>query len=161
MKKRSFLFMFILFLACNMHAQNNISCTCISYNEANPALTHSSTFNVSPEEIASVPPLSETWVNYLSDYHLEEDSLGRVSKLIRTDHMDKSTQETTYIYDSSNRLIREFIHYENAVSESNFIYREEQILIEYDSNDRRIRKVHKVIYRPNQELVLEECTYSY
>lgn len=158
MKKSTLLLTFILFLACTMHAQNNISCTCIYYDE----ITHSSTFSVSSEEVTLVPSPSETWVTDVSKYKLEKDSLGRVSKLIRSDHTDNPRkEEITYVYDSANKLIREDISIVYSFKNSKSLLNNEQIVFQYDDKGRRTKKVHKLIFAPGDEVVLSECTYSY
>lgn len=149
------------FAALTASAQDSISCDCISYDETYPDKKMTSHHVTSSEELLKVPHASETYVNQLSDYTLEEDSQGRASKLIRTHRQDKSIEEISYTYDANNRLISEHIHFEKGVPEGSYAYRDEQILFYYDGNGRRIRKVRKVIYGPAQEAILEECTYTY
>jgi hypothetical protein len=154
-----FLFMFPVTFGMT---QENISCDCtISYNGMNPGKGNHYTFTVSKEELTEVPPPSETYVNYITDYELEKDSLGRVSKMIRTDHSGGTIEERNYIYDQNNRLIREKVYFKHPAWNNSSLYKEEQIDFTYDENGKRIRKVTKVTYIAKEEVTLEECTYSY
>ena len=137
-----------------------INCDCTSYSEIDPKYTWNQKYSVLPEEVTQVPALSETWVNYLSDYDLEKDSLGRVSKMIRTNHNDNTTEITNYIYDTQNRLVREDIH-EESNTEQYQIYRKERIDFYYDENGRRVKKIRTVLGDSRSEFVTEECTYFY
>ena len=162
MKKTVFWLLNGLLPASNIQAQENISCDCtISHNEMNPGRGNHYTFTVPKEELTEVPPPSETYVSYVSDYELEKDSLGRVSKMIRTDHSVGTIQERNYIYDQNNRLIREKVYFKHPAWKNSSVYKEEQIDFTYDENGKRIRKVTKVTYIAREEVTVEECTYSY
>lgn len=146
---------------CQDSSADSIVCNCTEYSEGNDSKAYTTQFNVSLEELNTIPPLSETWVNYLSDYELEKDTSGRVSKLIRTTQF-QGVEEITYIYDMNNRLIEETIHFDNRNSgEDHFYYRDEKIYYTYNDLGRRVKKTRKLIDGLNIERVLEECSYTY
>lgn len=146
---------------CQDFSAESIVCSCTEYFDGNESKAYTTKFNVSLEELNTIPPLSETWVNYMSNYELEKDTSGRVSKLKRTTQF-QGTEEITYIYDTNNRLIEENIHFDNSgSSEDHFYYRDEKIYYTYDDLGRRVKKVRKVIEGLNIERVIEECDYTY
>ena len=143
--------------------KENAMCDCTYYNETNPEAKRNNKHAVLPEEFTQVPPISETMVNYTTDYDLEKDSLGRVSKMIRHYYNDHTIKVTLYIYDAQNRLIREDIYMENAIASER---QTTKLIIErvdfyYDSDGRRIRKVRSAPKGDSPGFVLEECFYSY
>lgn len=138
-----------------------ITCNCTSYSEIGTN-TWKRSYPVSLQELTQVPPVSELRVNYVTDYDLEKDSLGRTSKMIRHNYYDKTEEEIIYSYDAQNRLVREDVHIDNGISgESTYLYREERVYFEYDQHGRRTSKVRKVIDGPSNEITIEECTYIY
>lgn len=160
---------FCLFCAIAHGQSEKIKCVCTIYNERDTTRQFENIFNVSIEELTQVPPLSETFVDYMTNYHLEEDSSGKVTKMIRTNYYNNTTQEITYICDSNNRLICEDIFfYTSEILEEHSMksgkplsYRREKIVFTYDTQGRRIGKVRLVIYDAGNEFVLEDCFYSY
>jgi hypothetical protein len=114
--------------------------------------------------MTQVPPISETLVNYLTDYDLESDSSGRVTKMIRSHYLEQTTETTTYIYDTQNRLIREdIVFFSNIDTEEQLsrVYRKERVDFYYDEIGRRVKKVRTVLKGSEAEFVLEDCTYIY
>lgn len=144
--------------------EERITCRCTISSESDPKYNNQYEYETLPEEMTQVPPISETLVNYLTDYDLESDSSGRVTKMIRSHYLEQTTETTTYIYDTQNRLIREdIVFFSNIDTEEQLsrVYRKEQVDFYYDEIGRRVKKVRKVLKGSGAEFVLEDCTYIY
>ena len=144
--------------------EERITCRCTISSERDPKYNNQYEYETLPEEMTQVPPISETLVNYLTDYDLESDSSGRVTKMIRSHYLEQTTETTTYIYDTQNRLIREdIVFFSNIDTEEQLsrVYRKEQVDFYYDEIGRRVKKVRKVLKGSGAEFVLEDCTYIY
>ncbi len=150
-------------LKSNFSKPVKVTCNCTRYSEADSNYRNKNSHEVLPEELTQVPPISETMVNYLTNYDLEKDSLGRVSKMIRTHYYEKITEITNYVYDAKNRLIREDIYMESAIASEIQTTKliTERVDFYYDDDGRRVRRVRSVPKGDSPGFVLEECFYSY
>lgn len=138
-----------------------VNCTYFYFDEVNSEYNDTNLIKVPIEELTLIPPPSKTLVSYIHDYTIEKDSLGRVCKLIENNFNDNTTEETTYIYDSDNRLIREDILIDNRFSgQSNYSYRKEQIHYSYLPNGKVKEKTRILIGSP-ANFLMQKWTFSY
>ena len=160
----TFLLFFIPVMAIcqgELSAGKMINCSYIYFDEVNSKYSDTIHMTVRIEELTQFPPPSKTIVNYIEDYETKKDSLGRVYKLIRTNHNDGTTEETTYIYDSENRVIREDITSDNRFSgRETYLYLNEQVNYTY-LDGKVVEKIRSTLSGATNQFVTEKWIFSY